>query len=80
MNISDEQIIGRISALESIVCQLLTFHLVNNNEKDKILAILQEGISEISGKLSVVEKSHALDCANRIFQSARATALHLEGK
>ena len=80
MNISQEQIIGRISALESIVCQLLTFHLLNNPEKDKIVAILRESLLSIKGNLEGDARTSCLEAANRIFDTAHATALHLERK
>ena len=79
MNENEEQVIGRISALENIVCQLLARQLAGS-DKDKIMAVFQTGISDGLGKLSAIEKTYASDCANRIFESARATALRLEGK
>ena len=80
MDISQEQIVGRISALESIVCQMLTLRLVNDPDKDKILAVLRDGFSSQTGTLPEASKPYAIDCAARIFDTARATALHLEGK
>jgi len=80
MNDSDEQIIGRISALESVICQLLVLRLVNDPDKEKILAFLRDGFSSQTGTLPEASKLYAIDCANRIFDTARATALHLEEK
>jgi hypothetical protein len=75
MNENEEQVIGRISALESIVCQLLALHLMPKDDKERIIPVLRDGISNSLGKLSAVEKTYALDCANRIFESAHAKVL-----
>jgi hypothetical protein len=76
----EQQIIGRLSALEAIVCQLLTLRLVNDPDKDKILAVMKDGFSSQTGTLSEASKPYAIGCAKRVFDTSRATALHLEGR
>lgn len=74
MNISNEQLAGRIAAVELILIQALAIAGARTSDKDTLFSVLRESFDDRSDRLPDAVRLYAVEAADRIYASALETA------
>jgi hypothetical protein len=78
-NQNQNDIIGRLIAIEMLLCQALVLGLVPLEAKDALVASMRDENRKRVDRLPEEAKLSALACSDRILDSALASAKALEG-
>jgi hypothetical protein len=74
MNISNEQLAGRMAAIEFLMIQTLAMLAKNYDDKDAMFAIIKQSFAQRTDRLPEDVRWYAVDAADRVLSSALASA------